>query len=49
MKFIDENERENFEERAGIAQFDARMTREQAEQFAWQLVLEKRKTIDYEK
>lgn len=48
MQFTDDNEREYFEERAGIAQFDAHMTREQAERFAWQLVLKRRERLERE-
>jgi hypothetical protein len=48
MQFIDDNEEEYFEERAGIAEFDAGMTREQAEKFAWQLVLKRRERLENE-
>lgn len=48
MQFTDENEAEYFNERAAIAQFDAHMTREQAEQFAWQQVLKRRERLERE-
>lgn len=48
MNFLDSNEREYFEERAAIAEFDAGMTREQSEQFAWQQVLKRRERLERE-
>lgn len=39
---LSESEKEDFEERAAIAQFDGGLSKEQAESLALKLVLEKR-------
>jgi hypothetical protein len=48
MEFRDCNEEEFFNERAGIMEFDAGMSREQAEYFAWQQVLKRRERVQNE-